>query len=68
MSTYRDIRRATAEKLAKPADGQQRLQGCVIPAHIRARLESIRIACELSVAERKALEREPGQPQEDDDQ
>lgn len=65
MSKVTDIRRRKAEKLARPA-AQRVLKGCEIPAHIRARLDSIRVACEVSVAERKALEQEPATHQEDD--
>ena len=66
MSKVADIRRRTAEKMAQPAHGQRPIKGCEIPAHIRQRLDSIRIACELRVAERKALEAEAAQHQETD--
>lgn len=58
------IRRQTAEKLAQPAktsqpappaNGQRPIEGCVIPAHLRGRLDSIRARCEASVAQREAL-------------
>lgn len=68
MSKVVDIRRRTAEKMAKPAREQKPLLSCRMPAHIRSRLETIRVECELRVAERKALEAEPANRQEDQEQ
>jgi len=59
MSKVVDIRRRTAEKMAKPAPGSKPLLGCRMPADVRARLALIRQECELRLAERKALEGEP---------
>lgn len=57
-----EIRRQTAEKLAKPPKTgseprtQQPIETCVIPATLKGRLETIRARCEQSVAAREAKE------------
>jgi hypothetical protein len=59
MSTYRDIRQQTAEKLARPAEpanGQHPIRGCVIPAHVRDRLAVIKARCAAVKEAREAAE------------